>query len=557
MQNIREIIHDYAAAFWGRRWYVILVAWPICLAGWGFVIHMPDMYKAKARVYVDADSMLRPLLRGIAADTNEINEIQLMERTLLSGPNLTKVAHLADLDLKVKTPTDQEELVDALRESISISTDGRNMFSIAYTATDPQRAKKVVESVLDVFVESNLGNSRRDLITARNFIDEQIREYQRQLDGIEKRMSDFKSRNIGAIGGDQTFTGRLESSAADLQKAREELQDSREKQKELQHQLANVPEYIETASSDSLGPDLGPPGPGGPDSASAGPPGAAPIDPNTAAAQMKVKDLEAKISDLLLAYTNEHPDVVHMKRLLDQAKKNLKAAEEAAPKAPPQNDGLQGAAARTVKTTVPNPVYQQLKLQLVSLDTTIAGLEGRERRSSDEVKKWNQLAQSQPELNAQMVRLARDYEIIKRSYQELLNRREAAKIGQEMQSQTQTVSFRIIDPPELPHLPIGPNRELFMVIVLVAGLGAGGALVYVLAKTDETISNVSRLESAAPFPILGSVTLILSTDARRHALVGVVAFSMTIFGLLGAFGVSLMEQTQLKHIAQSVLKNTL
>jgi polysaccharide chain length determinant protein (PEP-CTERM system associated) len=552
MQGIREIIHDYAMSLWQRRWYVMMIAWPICLAGWAFVIQMPDIFEAKARVYVDADSMLRPLLRGIAADTNIVNEIELMQRTLLSGPNLTKVTHMADLDLNVKTPTDQEELLNDVRQHIKITTDGRNLFTIAYEGANAPQIKKVVESMLEVFVESNLGNSRRDLITARNFIDEQIREYQRQLDDIEKRMADFKAKNIGAIAGDQTFTSRLETSTGELQKTREERQDAREKQKELQRQLANVPEYIETASSDSLGPDLGPPGPGGPDLAG-GPPAAPPINPAMLSAQQKVSELQHKIDDMLLTYTEQYPDVVRMKRQLEQAKKELKAAQAAAPKGAPKEDTPQSTA-HSVKSTVPNPVYQQLKLQLVTLDTTLASLEGRERRTSDEVKKWNQLAQSQPELNAQMVRLGRDYEIIKRSYQELLNRREAAKMGQEMQAQTQTVSFRIIDPPELPHVPTGPKRTLFMAIVLLAGLGSGGALAFVLAQADDTIRNPLRLQNATPFPLLGTVSFIRAERARRQALVGAVAFSLTMVGLLGTFGVSLAGQPQLKQVAQSILK---
>ena len=119
MGGMRDQIRFYLNALWRGRWYIMMVAWPICLLGWGFVIQLPDIYKARARVYVDADSMLRPLLRGIAADTNALNEIELLERTLLSGPNLTKVGHMADLDLNVKTPTDQEELVNGLRESIA------------------------------------------------------------------------------------------------------------------------------------------------------------------------------------------------------------------------------------------------------------------------------------------------------------------------------------------------------------------------------------------------------------------------------------------------------
>lgn len=538
MQSFRELVEDYALSMWQRRWYAVVVAWSICLAGWAFVIQMPDVYESKARIYVDTESVLRPLLKGIVVDTNVLSEVELMQRTLLSTPNLTKISHMADLDLDAKTPLDQQNLITQLRRRVTITTEGPGLFSIAYGDPSPQTAKKVIESILNVFVESNLGNRRNDLVMARNFIDEQISAYQRQLDDIEKRMADFKAKNIDVLSGDQTIIGRLEAATAELQKTKVELAEARDKQSELRRQLADVPKLVETTNADSMGPDLSPPG----DIAGSGPLGDAAV---------RVADLQKKLGDLLLSYTEQHPDVVRVKHQLELAQKELETEQDTKSKdaAPPD-----ASLARGVKSTIPNPVYQEVKLQLVTLDTTIASLVGRMARNAEEVKKWQQLAQSSPELNAQMVRLGRDYEIIKRSYQELLNRREAAKMGQEMQAQTQTVSYRIIDPPELPRKPIGPNRPLFLGIVLIAGLMAGGGLAFVLVHVDDAIRNTVQLQHSVPFPLLGCVSLLRSELSRRQALVSTACFSLTVVGLLGVFGIMLAEVSYLRVVAQSVLK---
>ena len=182
MASAKVVLLTYAAALWRRRWQGAIVAWLFCLVGWGFVMQLPNIYQATARIYVDTDSMLRPLMRGIAVDSNILNEVDLMQRTLLSRPNLIRVLHLSDLDLGAKTPADTEDLLTDLQRRIVVTSEGRNLFTLAYSGPNVVTAKKVVQSLLTVFVESNLGNSRKDMVSARNFIDEQLHDYERQLD---------------------------------------------------------------------------------------------------------------------------------------------------------------------------------------------------------------------------------------------------------------------------------------------------------------------------------------------------------------------------------------
>src|SRR5579863_7158778 len=113
MISVKTLIVAHARALWRRRWYAVLVAWLVCLAGWSFVMRLPSEYEAKARVFVDTDSMLRPLLSGIAIDSNLLSQVDLMQRTLLSTPNLQKVSHAADLDLGAQTPSESQGVVEA------------------------------------------------------------------------------------------------------------------------------------------------------------------------------------------------------------------------------------------------------------------------------------------------------------------------------------------------------------------------------------------------------------------------------------------------------------
>jgi polysaccharide chain length determinant protein (PEP-CTERM system associated) len=514
---IKSLVWDYALAMWRRRWYAAGVAWLVCVSGWALVAMLPNTYTAKTRIYVDADSMLRPLLRGIAVDTNVLNEVDIMQRTLLSRPNLQKVARLADLDLGAKTLAEQETVIMDLQRKLKIASQARSLFELTYEGTQPQTAKKVIQSLLDIFVEGNLGNSRRDMVQAQSFINEQIREYEKQLEQAERRLADFKSQNLGFLPGDSNYSAKLEVARTEAAKTQGELAEVRRSREELRRQLADVPKMIETVNVGSLGPDIGGPlGPGGPAIGGDG--------------VLRVPETEQKLKTLRLRFTDRHPDVIEAKRLLELAKKEEeeRTAKEAegAPAAPQPG---------SVKTTASNPVYEQLKLASIQQDQLLATLESRLERNQADVRRWEQLARSVPGVAAEMSRLDRDYNVIKKNYDELLARREAARIGQDLETQTKSVQFRLVDPPEVPAKPSGPNRPLLVSVVFAVGLGLGCVFAFFISQLDTTMRHVDQVRSIFKLPILGGVSMIQSAWAARRHRIEVASFGLACLSLLGAY----------------------
>ena len=187
-----KIVFFYLQGIWRRKWMAVAICWAVCLVGWPAVFFIPNTYETIARVYVDVDSMLTPLLRGLAVETNPLQQLDFMQRTLLSRPNLEQVIHLADLDSQAKTPEDKEELMTALAQEIRISLQGTNLFSIGYDDTDAVESKNVVKAVLTVFSETSAGNSRSEMDNARRFLEEQIANYEKQLRSAEQRRAEFK-----------------------------------------------------------------------------------------------------------------------------------------------------------------------------------------------------------------------------------------------------------------------------------------------------------------------------------------------------------------------------
>ena len=201
----------------------LAVAWVVAIAGWIWVWQLPEAYVATARVYVDTNSVLRPLLRGLAIQPNIDQRINMMSRTLLSRPNLEKLMRMTDLDLQVNTEAQKNKMLAELGEAISLagSRDNPSLYSISVEDPDRDTAKRIAQSLITVFIESSLSGKREDSSGAQDFLDEQIAEYEERLVAAENRLALFKQENVDVLpgsGGDYYST---------LQAAREDLSAAR------------------------------------------------------------------------------------------------------------------------------------------------------------------------------------------------------------------------------------------------------------------------------------------------------------------------------------------
>jgi polysaccharide chain length determinant protein (PEP-CTERM system associated) len=187
MHEILAKLMSYLRAMWLRRWYAVIAAWLIALLGWAWVYVTPNQYEATARVYIDTQNMLKPLMSGLTVAPNMDQIVTMMTRTLISRPNMEKVARMTDLDVRAKTPKETEALLDGLASDIKLSanTRGDDLYVISYRHRDPEIAKRVVQSLLTILVEGSLGTKRKDTDTAKRFIEDQLKSYEEKLIAAE------------------------------------------------------------------------------------------------------------------------------------------------------------------------------------------------------------------------------------------------------------------------------------------------------------------------------------------------------------------------------------
>lgn len=521
MSEIYQEFLRYIRAIWRRRWHAIAVAWLVCGVGWATVASLPDQYESTARVYVDLDSMLGPAMSGIAIETNMLDQIDFMRRTLLSRPNLARIILMTDLDLTVKNDEEKQSLIEALKRRIQITQEGRNLFEIKFDDPDPGLAKRVVQAVVQLFVESNLGASRTDMDSTQRFLEAQIRDYGRRLSQKEDELAKFKRENIGLLPGDGNYYAHMQAVQKQLADAESKVSEAKMVRDELRAQLADVPAYIDSASGTKLDVaalntrvDSGP----------------------QSDANIRIMELQQTLEQLLARYTDKHPDVLTVKRQIAALKKQIQKQDEQAEKNAVDTDQLPGADAASAVPKVPNPVYEQIKLQLVQQEGTIAALKSRVADAQKKVKKWSAMAQRVPQIEAELQQKMRDYGIIQKNYQELRQREEAAKFARDMETKARKVQFRIVDPPKLPLAPVSPNRPLLTSVVLVLGVMLGVAFAFLLTQINSTFSSVQRLRNAFTLPVLGRITAIVSPRERRQQRRELAGFALVAIALFVAFG---------------------
>ena len=534
MNQLVEEVADQLKGAWRYRRAALLAAWATAICGWGVVLVSPDTFQAQAKVYVDTSTALRPLLQGIAVDQDIESQLNLVRETLLGRPQLERVARDADLDLKVKNADDRDTLITHFREQISIEAaapgsknDARrttdSIYTITYKDRNRDKALIVVRSLLNSLVEDTLGGKRSGSDTAQKFLRDQIADYEKRLAASEELLAGFKKRNVGLVpgpGSQGDYFSRLQGEIEATRKAQTALDVALRRRQELERQARSGTQFLSSGSSGgSLARRAGDPGGGS----------AALIGGNDSAS--RIGAAQAHLDDLLLRFTDKHPEVIAARETLNELKVRQTAELDAVRRGDP------GAAANAGLST--NPVYQSIQLQLNQADVEIAAVRGElaeHERAQTDLKR---VANSAPEVEAEFARLTRDYDVTKAQYNSLLDRLEKAKLSDDAQ-QTGIVRFEIIDPPTSPLEPVAPKRPILMSIVLLAalGVGIGGALL--LSQLRPVFTNTRLLTELTGLPVLGSITMSWPGRARAELRRGVILVAGGGGALLVLFALVMM-----------------
>ncbi len=534
MQDLVNQFLATARGMWKFRWPALIVSWAVAIIGVVIVWRIPDQFEASARVYVDTDSILKPLMTGLAVQPNVEQQISMLSRTLLSRPNLEKLVRMADLDLKNQSKADQEVLIERLQKGIEMRTAGGvNLYSMAYRDPEPEKAKRVIQSMVSIFVESGLGASRKDTDSAKTFLAEQIKIFEARLEEAEARMKEFRLRNIERQGGDGKDTAtRMAEISTQLEASKLQLREAERARDAAKKQLAEARgQSPGGAMPNLLRPAL-------PAAAAAGSAPAPVVQ--TPEIDARIEAQRRSLDGLLQRYTDQHPDVLGTRRMIaDLEEQKRKEVTELQRKAV----AAAAAAAATAAAQPPGAIAlpteslatQEMSRMMAAAEVQVASMQARVDEYSGRLASVREYMKTAPQVEAEAAQLNRDYAVTKKNYEDLVARRQAAVMSGELDVASGVAEFRLIDPPRVAPKPVSPNRLVLFPLVLLSSLGMGLFFAFAASQVRPTFGDGNELRLKTGMPLLGVVTALATDADRRRNRVSMFRFVTASGGLVGLF----------------------
>ena len=529
---ILEEVFDHLRGAWRFRWIALAIAWVLSAVAWAGICLIPDHYLAAAKVLVDTRTTLREVTRGISVESNIEAQIQQVREAILGAPQMEQIAAAEGLLKDAHTPAERQAALKKFRERLtlsgSLSNSSAGLFEVSYKHRDRQTALNVVKRLLNTFVDATVGGKREGSQQAEKFLIDQIAEYETRLNASEERLAKFKKDNVGLMPGAQgDYFARLQGQTDELQKAQTTLNIALQRRDALQRQLHGEQPLLAIPSTDP--------------SKSSGAPAA--LGGDTAS---RIRETQQRLDELLLRFTDKHPDVVALRSTLAELQQRQRTEIAAA------QGGDAAAAALTGLSA--NPVYQNIQLQSNQTDVDIAALRADVADREKKVAAIKGLVNTAPEVEAELSKLNRDYDVTRAEYHSLLERLDRIRLGEDADS-TGIVRFEVIEPPSASTVPVEPNRPLLIAAAFIGSIAVGIAVAALLHLLNPVFNSARQLRAGTGLPVLGIVAMTGLDQYRANMRRRAFGYSAVAVALVVATGAMLALNGRISQVVQQGMQH--
>ncbi len=447
-----------------------LISFSVLIIGMNF----KPKYETSVTIFADNQNVIKPLLEGQAAVTVPKNErIRIVQETMFAPRLLDRVVKATMGNQRIVTGTDEmEEAMTELRKTITLTAPASNYITISYNDKSPNTSFKVVNKVTSLFIEESAQNKRAESKSAYTFIDEQVKSYKSQLVEAENRLKAFEAANVDGI--DSQVSSSISSLRTTIEEIAIDIEAEEVKIAALEIQLANESRFSNN-------------------------------DYNARVYRDRLAQLESQLDTLRLNYRDEHPDVVDMQLQIQDVKRTIIEVENAS------QSTIGGSSDLTGEQNL-NPIYEDLSGQLseakVTVQTKRHRLAANENRLQEQYQRRVRVAANQADLSE----LTRDYSVTKNIYEDLLERKERARISMTLDLAGQGVTYKILEPAIFPVLPTGARFFHFVVAGPILGTIIPLAILIALIFFDHRIKFADQLNDLFP----GIVLAVLPEEAVKY-----------------------------------------
>ncbi len=499
-----EILKALIAECYNKRNAIVTAFVIISLSFLAVGTIWPKKYTSFSIIHVDQTNILQSLMRGTAEATQAVDQGANAREIIYGDRIISGILKDASWLSGKLTDVEEEQLKQDIKKQIKVENLGENLLKISYRDSLPSRAFVTAKRLAELFIEEGEKAKSKESQAAYDFIDMQVKSYLEKLTAVENSLRNFRSDNPDSRPGlEAEVSTRISRYQREIERARLALSEAEIREKSLDKQLSG--EAAITISQSKEG-----------------------------QYRSKIAELQEKLERMRLDYKDTYPDIVRIKHQIIDLKSSM-AEEITRRKEAKKNAKLKGGTFID-ESILLNPIYQQLRGKAASTETEIVTLKARISEMTKLLKKEYERAKNIHGSKAALSQLTRDYDVNQSIYQDLLRRRENARVSKSLDQERSGLTFEIQEPAKLPLIPTGIRFLHFALAGLVLGIVIPVGIIFMVLQVDPRIRFSQIISSELDIPVLvesrtiTSYSELYNTKINLLILVSVLTVVFVIYG---------------------------
>ena len=495
MKDTLKQILSYLYALYRYKYLFVAVSLLVMTAIGVYSLTLPKIYQADTTVFIESN-VIDELVRGIAITPQIEDRVRVLQAAILSRDMIVKTLEEMNSEIFTKSDAEQQNYISRLQQRTRINiTREMDRFSVSIEDEDPRFAQQFINTLVGLYVEESLSATREETFGANRFLQEQIDSFKLKLEAAEDKIIDFRKRQGIYFSIDEAATlaniRQMLTQVEEIELTQDTLQA---RQAQLVDQMSRTSPTIDMVSE--------------------------------TAENNRLMEMETRLSNLLLRYTENYPEVIRLKFEIEALKQRMLD-----PEAAQQERG-------STRMTSLNPLHQDLQSQLYEVEAELSSLDARKKNLQQNIANREQELKEVPEAQKELAILMQERDSYRSIYNDLLARMGQSEVSTQMEVANKASTFRVVDPAVLPQVPISPDMFRMLLLAVAGGFGCGIGLIFLLENMDSRLRDVSVLEDMG-LDVLAVVPNISDPAAMKRRFVGDVflfgAGGIYLVGFVGVF----------------------
>ena len=472
----------------------VLIGGGVSIYAW----RMPDIYRSEATIGIQPAAVPQDYVRSSDRATPE-ERIGAIRQQLQSRSFILLMIERNGLFGSGSDDFSEDRAVAAVRNGIQVASTSRNTFRISYSAADPQFARTFTQRIVDELISTSNKSRETRARKANDFLDEQLRQKERELASHEEKIKQFKDKYLGGLP-EQSNANLNALSGLQMQYIAVEnaLQQSRERQKlfDLRAQERNRLSVltrnivVPAARTDD-------------------------VVKSNPTVNRKLEAKEAELAALRSKYTSSHPDVVRLSREVEDLKRQLAAEMSALPETVAGAGDQQAESPANEADAMAAIEDSAIKLEADSIKNEIAKREKEKDAILARIAGYQAKLKLAPAIEQELMSLSREHEILRKQFENLTGKKFQAEMTENLETGTDNDIYTIIDNANLPEMPAFPNRTQIMLMGLGAAFVLGIGAAFGRELFDTTLDSEEEAVAVLKLPVLVSISEVPRKQARQ------------------------------------------